>query len=63
MTNYYDDNYGQWDSMDDPDMVDFYHKVQRSNVSKICSQCGRNVNIQPQYDICGQCADQNESGF
>ena len=27
MTNYYDDNFGCWDGMDDPDTVDFYNQV------------------------------------
>jgi hypothetical protein len=63
MRSYYDDNFGHWDDMDDPEMRDFYHKTQRTNVRKKCSRCGRMVSIQPQYDKCGPCADAIENGM
>jgi len=40
---YYDENFGHWDNMDDPDMVAFYHQVQRESVEKKCQGCGRLV--------------------
>lgn len=57
---YYDDNFGHWDGMDDPDMRDFYHKVQKESVWKICRQCNRKVKLRPDYDLCNSCADFNE---
>jgi len=59
---YYDDNFGKWDNMDDPDMREFYHKTQRQNVEKVCSMCGRTVRIKKEYDKCGRCADLMETG-
>ena len=59
---YYDDNFGHWDDMDDPDMVEFYHRVQQTNVEKECKRCGHLVSIQPQYAICNSCADILERG-
>ena len=63
MKTYYDDNFGTWDNMDEPEMVDFYHQCQKSNVTKVCKQCERTVRIQPQYAICNSCADDIESGY
>ena len=62
MPGYHDDNFGNWDGMDEPEMVEFYHQVQRESIRKVCSQCGRTVRLRPQYDICGSCADNNEMG-
>ena len=50
--NYYDDNYGNWHDMDDPEMREFYFETQRTNVRKRCEGCGRMVSIQPQYGYC-----------
>jgi len=61
--NYYDDNYGDWHDMDDPDMIDFFRQVQRESVKKKCTQCGRIVKIRPEYSICNHCADQVERGI
>lgn len=63
MTTYYDDNFGFWDDMDDPDMVDFYHEVQRESVEKECAGCGRTVKLRPDYDVCNSCADKRERGW
>ena len=57
---YYDDNFGVWDNMDDPDMEAFYHQTQRRNVEKECSICGRMVRIKKEYDKCNRCADMIE---
>lgn len=57
---FYDDNFGVWDNMDDPEMEEFYHKTQRRNVTKECSICGRVVRIKKEYDKCGRCADMIE---
>jgi hypothetical protein len=61
--SYYDENFGWWDDMDDPDMVDFYHQVQRENVEKTCQGCGRTVRIRPDYAYCNSCADKIERGM
>jgi hypothetical protein len=58
---YYDDNFGEWQGMDDPDMVEFYHKVQKESEWKVCAQCGDTVRIRRSYVICGRCADANET--
>lgn len=34
MPVYYDDNFGEWGGMDDPNMAKFYRQVQK----KICPQ-------------------------
>lgn len=57
---YYDENFGYWDGMDDPDMRDFYFQVQKESVWKKCRQCGRKVKLRPNYDLCNSCADFNE---
>ena len=62
MGTFYDDNFGHWDDMDDPDMREFYNDTQRRNVQKKCVCCGRMVSILPQYDKCGPCADAIEFG-
>jgi hypothetical protein len=58
--SYYDDNFGHWDGMDDPEMVDFYYQVQKESVWKTCKQCGRKVKLRPDYVICNSCAEYNE---
>lgn len=63
MTTYYDDNFGEWHDMDDPDMVDFYHKVQKESVRKKCQGCGRIVKIRKEYAYCNSCADKIERGM
>ena len=59
---YYDDNFGEWDDMDDPDMVDFYHQVQAESVEKVCCDCGQTVMLRPDYCRCNSCADNLEHG-
>ena len=63
MSGYYDDNFGHWDNMDDPDMRRFYKQVQDSNVEKVCSICGNPVMLQPHYDKCDSCCRRIESGW
>jgi len=63
MKTYVDDNFGTWTGMDEPEMVDFYHQCQKTNVAKRCDRCGQMVWIQPQYAICNSCADAAESGM
>jgi hypothetical protein len=60
---YYDDNFGVWEGMEDPDMQVFYDKIQRTNVEKECAGCGRIVKIQPHYAYCNSCADARERGM
>ena len=62
MISYYDDNYGHWEDMNDPEMRAFYDKVQGTNIRKKCVGCGRMVNIQKHYDVCNSCATIRESG-
>lgn len=59
---YYDDNFGVWEGMDDPEMVEFYHQVQRESVEKKCEGCGRMVRIRPNYVYCNDCAERIERG-
>ena len=59
---YFDDNYGHWEGMDDPDMRDFYFETQRKSVRKKCQGCGRMVKIKPEYAYCNACADRAERG-
>jgi hypothetical protein len=63
MAEYYDDNFGHWDDMDDPDMVEFYHKVQRESVEKECQNCGRVVRLRPDYAYCNSCMERLERGM
>lgn len=60
---YYDDNFGEWHDMDDPDMVEFYHQVQKESIRKKCKGCGRMVKIRLDYAYCNACADRIERGF
>ena len=63
MEGYYDNNFGSWESMDDPDMIDFYHQVQRENVEKVCERCKRTCRLRPDYSICNDCAGAQERGI
>jgi uncharacterized OB-fold protein len=63
MPSYYDDNYGHWEGMDDPDMQAFYHQTQKRNVLKKCKGCGHMVKIKPEYAYCNSCADKREQGW
>ena len=63
ITNYYDDNFGCWDGMDDPDTVDFYNQVQSESVEKTCSICGFTVWLRPNYDKCDSCCTKIENGW
>ena len=62
MAEYYDENFGHWNDMDDPDMVDFYHQVQRESVEKVCQGCDRRVMLRPDYAYCNSCVDKIECG-
>ena len=61
--NAYDDNYGQWEGMDDPDMQAFFRETQATNVEKECQGCGNMVSIQPNYAYCNTCATKREHGI
>jgi hypothetical protein len=63
MNGYYDDNFGHWEGMDDPDMRRFYKQVQKESVYKKCQGCGRRVKIRPDYAYCNSCADKIERGM
>lgn len=63
MPSYYDDNFGHWHDMDDPEMREFYFKVQRESVRKKCKGCGRIVKIRKEYAYCNSCADSIEGGM
>jgi hypothetical protein len=60
MPYYVDDNFGHYEDMDDPENVEFYHKVQKESVWKKCTECGRRVKLRPDYAICNACADRIE---
>jgi len=59
----YDDNFGEWHDMDDPEVQEFYQQVQQTNVEKQCIICGCTVRIQPHYDKCNACCEKLESGW
>lgn len=59
----FDDNYGQWHDTDDREVRAFYRHTQRTNVTKVCEDCGRTVRIQPHYAVCNSCADRRERGW
>lgn len=63
MSSYYDDNYGHWHDMDDPDTRAFYHRTQKASRLKTCQGCGRKVRIKPEYAYCNSCADKIENGM
>ena len=60
---YYDDNFGHWDDMDDIDVLNYYHYVQRVSVDKECEGCGRIVRLLPNYGYCDSCATARERGM
>ena len=62
MAGFYDDNFGFWDGMDDPEMREFYQQVQEESVDKRCEGCGRMVRLRPDYAYCNTCADAIEQG-
>ena len=62
MPEYYDDNFGHWHDMDDPDNQEFYRQVQAESVWKTCERCKRRVKLRPNYAICNSCADALERG-
>jgi hypothetical protein len=62
MVAYYDDNFGFYEDMGDPDMVDFYHRNQERSVLKACDGCGQEVSLLPHYAYCNGCADIIERG-
>lgn len=59
---YYDDNFGHW-NMDGDEDRQFYRRVQKASVRKVCVDCGRTVRIMPQYEVCSPCADARENGW
>ncbi len=61
--SYYDDNFGHWDDMDDPDRQEFYQQVQKESVWKKCQSCRRRVKLRPSYGICNSCAEKQERGW
>ena len=63
MPVYYDDNFGHWDNMDDPDMQRFYREVQKESIAKRCRGCDSLVRIRPDYAYCNSCADKIERGW
>ena len=62
MPTYYDDNYGHWKGMEDEEMQQFYHQVQKESVIKKCKDCGETVRIRRTYSICNSCMEVREYG-
>ena len=60
--SYYDDNFGFYE-IEDQDDIDFYHRMQKESVWKVCEQCGRKVKIKSDYAICNSCAEAQERGW
>lgn len=63
MPEYYDDNFGHWEDMHEPENREFYRQVQRESVWKRCSRCNRKVKLRKEYSICNTCADKIEKGW
>ena len=63
MPTYYDDNFGHWEDMDEPDVREYYFRVQAESVEKTCKGCGNTVRLMPSYGFCNTCADKRERGF
>lgn len=63
MPSYYDDNFGFYEDMDDPDVQRFYRENQRKSRYVTCRGCGRRVKLLPHYDLCNSCADKMERGL
>lgn len=63
MPAYYDDNFGFYEGMDDPDNQAFYRENQRKSRLVECRECGRKVKLLPSYDLCNSCADAQERGY
>lgn len=61
-SSYYDDNFGEYEIESEED-IEFYHRIQKTNVEKECVGCGRTVRIQPHYDVCDSCARKREQGW
>lgn len=61
-SGHYDDNFGHWDDMDDPDVAEYYHRVQAQSVETTCKGCRRRVRLMPQYAYCYACAATIERG-
>lgn len=60
---YYDDNFGHWEDMDEPENREFYHWTQKHSVRKKCVICGRWFKLLPQYDKCNSCTERIERGY
>lgn len=60
---YYDDNFGHWEGMDEEENREFYKFVQKNSVRKKCQGCGRTVKIMPDYAYCNSCAEKRERGM
>ena len=66
---YYDDNFGHWEGMDDPNHPDyeanraFYEQVREESVEKECAGCERKVRLRPDYGYCNSCAEKLERGL
>ena len=52
---YYDDNFGEWEGMDEEENREFYRSVARRSVWKKCCDCGKRVKILPEYCRCDAC--------
>ena len=62
MTSYYDDNYGWYDGMDDPDMQSFAKQVEKESDWKVCRHCKNRVKLRTEYDLCTSCANMERGG-
>lgn len=60
---YYDDNFGAYEDMDDPDNVRFYFETQKKSRWKKCVICKRRVKLLPDYDKCNSCTEKIERGL
>ena len=62
MATYWDENYGQW-TIESPEDIAHYRKVQKESRRKRCQGCARMVRLRPDYALCNACADRQERGW
>ncbi|MFC1880664.1 hypothetical protein ACFL2S_04075 [Thermodesulfobacteriota bacterium] len=54
---YYEDNYGTWQDIQDPRVVDLYEEVKSKSEFKDCIRCGKTVWLLSYRCICSSCAE------
>jgi hypothetical protein len=55
-----DDNFGNYEEEENSD---FYKRIQRESIWKICSICDEKVKLRKEYNKCNSCMEDIERGF